>query len=151
MPQTLKKKFISIQIKLAQERKSNHTNKNELQFSGDTDCLMLNKECLAITTTVGGSNPHLNILENSVLQTYLLRRKDGAVLTNKEFGKRLLKTLVNKICMKNSQSVDISPPDPVFKVVYLGNVITGWAKGRFPKFRPFKRFCLCDKMAMWTT
>ncbi|XP_033245741.1 uncharacterized protein LOC117187357 [Drosophila miranda] len=30
---------------------------------------------------------------------------------------------------KRTHSVDISTPDPEFKVSYLGNVLTGWAKG----------------------
>lgn len=31
---------------------------------------------------------------------------------------------------RRSHSVDISTPDPEYKVLYLGNVLTGWAKGK---------------------
>lgn len=39
---------------------------------------------------------------------------------------RGLRRLVRKHC----SSLDISTPDPEFKVAYLGNVVTGWAKGK---------------------
>lgn len=49
-------------------------------------------------------------------------RKDG--------GRRLLKTLFNRLRLRKAASADISVPDPTFKVAYLGNVVTGWAKGK---------------------
>lgn len=49
-------------------------------------------------------------------------RKDG--------GRRLLKTLFNRLRLRKVASVNISEPDPTFKVAYLGNVVTGWAKGK---------------------
>lgn len=33
--------------------------------------------------------------------------------------------------LRRHSSVNISEPDPVFKVAYLGNVLTGWAKGNY--------------------
>lgn len=36
---------------------------------------------------------------------------------------------LGKLLRRRTDSVDISPPDPEFKVSYLGNVLTGWAKG----------------------
>lgn len=48
-------------------------------------------------------------------------RKDG--------GRRLLKTLFNRLRLRKAASANISEPDPTFKVAYLGNVVTGWAKG----------------------
>lgn len=45
---------------------------------------------------------------------------------------RALRTLtkgLGKLLRRRTDSVDISPPDPEFKVSYLGNVLTGWAKG----------------------
>ncbi|KAB0800568.1 hypothetical protein PPYR_06308 [Photinus pyralis] len=47
----------------------------------------------------------------------------------KDRGKRVLRTLLNRLRLRRSASVDISEPDPSFKVAYLGNVVTGWAKG----------------------
>ncbi|KAH8369240.1 hypothetical protein KR009_005193 [Drosophila setifemur] len=37
---------------------------------------------------------------------------------------------------KRTHSVDISMPDPEFKVSYLGNVLTGWAKGEYRELFP---------------
>lgn len=36
---------------------------------------------------------------------------------------------IGKLLRRNCDSVAISPPDPEYKVFYLGNVLTGWAKG----------------------
>lgn len=52
-------------------------------------------------------------------------RKDG--------GRRLLKTLFNRLRLRKAASANISEPDPTFKVAYLGNVVTGWAKGKREK------------------
>lgn len=38
---------------------------------------------------------------------------------------------LGKLLRRNYSSVAISPPDPEYKVLYLGNVLTGWAKGKF--------------------
>lgn len=35
-----------------------------------------------------------------------------------------------KLLRRNYSSVDISIPDPEYKVSYLGNVLTGWARGK---------------------
>lgn len=45
--------------------------------------------------------------------------------TFKSFTKSL-----GKLLRRNSDSVTISAPDPEYKVFYLGNVLTGWAKGK---------------------
>lgn len=37
---------------------------------------------------------------------------------------------LGKLLRRRTDSVEISPPDPEYKVSYLGNVLTGWAKGR---------------------
>ncbi|EFA04250.2 hypothetical protein TcasGA2_TC014504 [Tribolium castaneum] len=50
----------------------------------------------------------------------------------KERGRKMLKTLLNRLRLRKSASVTISLPDPTYRVAYLGNVVTGWAKGRFP-------------------
>ncbi|XP_055607148.1 uncharacterized protein LOC129754912 [Uranotaenia lowii] len=36
---------------------------------------------------------------------------------------------LGRLLRRHSHSIDISRPDPEFKVSYLGNVLTGWAKG----------------------
>lgn len=43
---------------------------------------------------------------------------------------RLISRSLDRLHWRHSQSVDISSPDPEFKVCYLGNVLTGWAKGK---------------------
>lgn len=45
-------------------------------------------------------------------------------------GRKVLKSLINRLRLRRSASADISEPDPMYKVAYLGNVVTGWAKGR---------------------
>lgn len=42
---------------------------------------------------------------------------------------RTLTRGLGKLLRRNCDSVDISLPDPEYKVYYLGNVLTGWAKG----------------------
>ncbi|XP_017784797.1 PREDICTED: uncharacterized protein LOC108568307 [Nicrophorus vespilloides] len=48
---------------------------------------------------------------------------------HKERGKRVLKSFLNRLRLKRCASATISQPDPTYKVAYLGNVVTGWAKG----------------------
>lgn len=43
---------------------------------------------------------------------------------------RSLSRGLGRLLWKKSYSVSISEPDPEFKVAYLGNVLTGWAKGK---------------------
>lgn len=46
---------------------------------------------------------------------------------------RALRTLtkgLGKLLRRRTDSVEISAPDPEYKVSYLGNVLTGWAKGK---------------------
>lgn len=133
MPHSLKKKLLNLQIKMAQEIEKPPAalmakNDKKFIFSDENDRLIFNKNFIP-NLKKSDSSPRFNILERSVLQAYLLRQKNGVIVPNKEFGKRILKTIVNKIRLKQCQSLDISPPDPNYKVVYLGNVLTGFAKG----------------------
>lgn len=54
---------------------------------------------------------------------------DGA--SGKDFTARAIGRLSRGIgkLLRRSNSVRISDPDPVYKVAYLGNVLTGWARG----------------------
>lgn len=50
-----------------------------------------------------------------------------------DLGSKAMRTIsrgLGKLWWKRTHSVDISSPDPEFKVSYLGNVLTGWAKGK---------------------
>ncbi|KAG5869827.1 hypothetical protein JTB14_020185 [Gonioctena quinquepunctata] len=48
---------------------------------------------------------------------------------HKDRGKKAFKSLLNRLRWKKYASATISRPDPSYRVVYLGNVVTGWAKG----------------------
>lgn len=50
---------------------------------------------------------------------------------NKDFKERTLRTLKQGLGrLWKRRSVTITEYDPSYKVVYLGNVLTGWAKGK---------------------
>lgn len=49
----------------------------------------------------------------------------------KDRGRKAFKIFLNRLRLKRYGSATISKPDPVFRVAYLGNVVTGWAKGEF--------------------
>ena len=64
----------------------------------------------------------------------------NSVDDSEERGIRAFKSIskgISKLLWKKSYSVDISEPDPEFKVFYLGNVLTGWAKGKDEKITHF--------------
>lgn len=48
---------------------------------------------------------------------------------HRDKGKKIIRTFLNKLRLRRTASVTISRPDPTYKVAYLGNVVTGWAKG----------------------
>ena len=50
---------------------------------------------------------------------------------DKDLSVRALRSISKSLgrLWRKSHSVEISAPDPEFKVLYLGNVLTGWAKG----------------------
>lgn len=55
---------------------------------------------------------------------------DGA--SGKDFTARAIGRLSRGLgkLLRRTNSVRISDPDPVYKVAYLGNVLTGWARGK---------------------
>lgn len=51
-------------------------------------------------------------------------------LKNKDFQGRSLRSLKQGLSrLLGRRSITITEYDPAYKVVYLGNVLTGWAKG----------------------
>lgn len=60
---------------------------------------------------------------------------DGTVQpasVSKEFGHRTLRSLkrgLGRLWRRHRGNVSITEYDPSYKVAYLGNVLTGWAKG----------------------
>lgn len=56
-----------------------------------------------------------------------------SVSASKEFGQRTLRSLkrgLGRIWRRHRGNVSITEYDPSYKVSYLGNVLTGWAKGK---------------------
>ncbi|XP_028167533.1 uncharacterized protein LOC114357925 [Ostrinia furnacalis] len=55
----------------------------------------------------------------------------GDGITGKDFTARAIGRLSRGLgkLLRRTNSVRISEPDPVYKVAYLGNVLTGWARG----------------------
>lgn len=55
----------------------------------------------------------------------------GSLVLNKDFKARAIGKISRGLgkLLRRTNSVKISEPDPVFKVSYLGNVLTGWARG----------------------
>lgn len=61
-------------------------------------------------------------------------RQEHVGRTEDQLSAKAMRTLtrgLGKLWWKRTHSVDISTPDPEYKVSYLGNVLTGWAKGEF--------------------
>lgn len=62
---------------------------------------------------------------------------DGTMQPNgasKEFGQRTLRSLkrgLGRLWRRHRGNVSITEYDPSYKVAYLGNVLTGWAKGEW--------------------
>lgn len=59
--------------------------------------------------------------------------KDISEMPEKDISTKAIRTLsrgLGRLLRRRSSSIDISEPDPEFKVAYLGNVLTGWAKGK---------------------
>lgn len=57
-----------------------------------------------------------------------------------DLGTKAFRTIskgIGKLWWKRSHSVEISTPDPEYKVSYLGNVLTGWAKGKLNSLSSF--------------
>lgn len=59
---------------------------------------------------------------------------DACYVNDSESGPRAIRSItrgLGRLLRRNSHSIEISRPDPEYKVSYLGNVLTGWAKGEF--------------------
>jgi hypothetical protein len=58
-------------------------------------------------------------------------------------GRQPAKTLGGRISFWKRKSANITDYDPTYRVVYLGNVLTGWAKGeRISQSLTFVQFCI---------
>lgn len=55
-----------------------------------------------------------------------------SVCDEKDMGVKAFRSISKSLgrFWRRSRSVEISTPDPEYKVLYLGNVLTGWAKGK---------------------
>ncbi|XP_053679545.1 uncharacterized protein LOC128730518 [Anopheles nili] len=57
---------------------------------------------------------------------------DACYVNDSETSAKAIKSItrgLGRLLRRNCHSIDISRPDPEYKVSYLGNVLTGWAKG----------------------
>lgn len=57
---------------------------------------------------------------------------DACYVNDSENGTKAIRSItrgLGRLLRRNCHSIEISRPDPEYKVSYLGNVLTGWAKG----------------------
>ena len=76
--------------------------------------------------------PESNQSQNQAEETDEIKINDEDYIYEHEPSAKSFRTLtrgLGKLLRRNCSSVDISAPDPEYKVSYLGNVLTGWAKG----------------------
>lgn len=100
---------------------------------------MLNANAKRITTTTSTKTERFkkcpeNQIDEIIDQTNSdTKNACKNVCSEKDVSGRTLRTLSKSIgrLWRRSHSVEISTPDPEYKVLYLGNVLTGWAKGKF--------------------
>lgn len=76
-----------------------------------------------------GHKVHENVQVKSILPNEVCL-SDAA--SGKDFTTRTLGRLSRGLgrLLRRTNSVRISEPDPIYKVAYLGNVLTGWARGK---------------------
>lgn len=76
------------------------------------------------------STGDVNVPENKLVNKQSVQYKDFC--DDKDLSVRALRTISKSLgkLWRRSHSVEISAPDPEYKVLYLGNVLTGWAKGK---------------------
>ena len=70
---------------------------------------------------------------NDALDSEMLALEQFQEPHSDDLGSKAIRTItrgLGKLWWRRTHSVDISSPDPEFKVSYLGNVLTGWAKGK---------------------
>lgn len=68
------------------------------------------------------------------LDRHLMALENFQERRNGDLSSKAMRTIsrgLGKLWWRRTHSIDISTPDPEFKVSYLGNVLTGWAKGKF--------------------
>lgn len=102
-------------------------NDNQCDQVDGTDCVDFCK-----TTLTTDNNNENNINGNIVATT---SNTDKLPIEDfcdeKDLSARAIRTISRGLGLiwRRSYSVEISTPDPEYKVFYLGNVLTGWAKG----------------------
>lgn len=105
-------------------RESSHSRKLE-KFHKCTD-KELSENDLQSQSTFSASVTSLNCDDFGHLN-------DRSLNGNGDLSLRALRSFtkgLGKLLRRRTDSVEISAPDPEFKVSYLGNVLTGWAKGK---------------------
>ncbi|XP_011344221.1 uncharacterized protein LOC105283288 isoform X2 [Ooceraea biroi] len=83
--------------------------------------------------SVAGRNARMKTMGDVVADS--IDENDGTVQTagvSKEFGQKTLRSLkrgLGRLWRRHRGNASITEYDPTYKVAYLGNVLTGWAKG----------------------
>lgn len=85
--------------------------------------------------SVGERNARMKTMGDVVADP--IDENDGTVQpvgAGKEFGQKTLKSLkrgLGRLWKRHRGNASITEYDPSYKVAYLGNVLTGWAKGEW--------------------
>ncbi|BFF89781.1 uncharacterized protein DMAD_08459 [Drosophila madeirensis] len=95
----------------------------DIAGSGDSDTVRVTN---VVTLTTDSRD-----LQYGSRQEHVGRQSSSQEQQDQISSSKAMRTLTRSLgkLWKRTHSVDISTPDPEFKVSYLGNVLTGWAKG----------------------
>ncbi|XP_021708803.1 uncharacterized protein LOC5566878 [Aedes aegypti] len=80
-------------------------------------------------STVGSDNQQQQQQNHQELEPHI---GDACYVNDSETKAKAIRSItrgLGRLWRRNSHSIEISRPDPEYKVSYLGNVLTGWAKG----------------------
>ncbi|XP_037712108.1 uncharacterized protein LOC119548704 isoform X2 [Drosophila subpulchrella] len=96
--------------------------KEDGDVAGEDDCVRVTN---VITLTTDSRDLQYGSRQEHVGRT------GGHDQQHDQLSSKAIRTLTRSLgkLWRRTHSVDISTPDPEFKVSYLGNVLTGWAKG----------------------
>jgi len=94
------------------EKFSNRANESDEEF-----IYRMSEQSLSLSESAS----NLNSLDASIVSLEKPSHKTTTI--------RTLTRGLGKLLRRSSDRVEISTPDPEYKVFYLGNVLTGWAKG----------------------
>lgn len=86
----------------------------------------------SVSDKKGCVKPIIDCQNNTTTEIELLVSSSTSGTGGKELGQRTLRSLkrgLGRIWKRHRGNASITEYDPCYKVAYLGNVLTGWAKG----------------------